>query len=98
MNTCISILLTVLVAMVTIQTNRVQGQSYHFSNGWNPGKRAMQEPVCHFRQEVKTIIFKLIEDEVYRMLSDTSCMGGVPTLRNLLKKDLAYTVPLDEKK
>ncbi|XP_060572581.1 prepro-gonadotropin-releasing hormone-like protein [Ruditapes philippinarum] len=94
MNACI--LLTTLVTMITIE--KVQGQSYHFSNGWNPGKRSMQEPVCHFRQDVQTLVLKLIEDEVYRMLSDPSCIGGVPTLRNFLKKDLAYTVPLDDKK
>lgn len=47
------------VAMVNIE--KVKGQSYHFSNGWNPGKRSMQEPICHFRPEVKTLIFKLIE-------------------------------------
>ena len=60
MNTCTCILVaTTLVAMVTIKN--VQSQSYHFSNGWNPGKRSMQEPICHFRPEVKTLIFKLIE-------------------------------------
>ena len=47
------------VAMVNIE--KVKGQSYHFSNGWNPGKRSMQEPICHFRPEVKTIISNLIE-------------------------------------
>jgi hypothetical protein len=57
MNACI--LLTTLVTMITIE--KVQGQSYHFSNGWNPGKRSMQEPVCHFRQDVQTLVLKLIE-------------------------------------
>jgi hypothetical protein len=62
MKTFIAIIVTTLVAMVTIEMAGVQGQSYHFSNGWNPGKRSMQDPaMCHFRPEVQTLVFKLIE-------------------------------------
>nr|BCN16219.1 gonadotropin releasing hormone [Corbicula leana] len=96
MHSCTAMLLVATVAMVTIHT--VSGQSYHFSNGWNPGKRSMQEPVCHFRPEIKSLIFRLIEEEAYRMLSDASCLSGIPPLRNLLKKDVAYPLPLDDQK
>nr|BCN16217.1 gonadotropin releasing hormone [Pseudocardium sachalinense] len=97
MNTFVYMLVLAVVVMVSIQTHNVQGQSYHFSNGWNPGKRSMQDS-CHFRPEVQNLVFKLIEDEVYRMLSDSSCLGGESALRNLLKKDLPYSVPITDRK
>ncbi|XP_052069945.1 prepro-gonadotropin-releasing hormone-like protein [Mytilus californianus] len=40
-------------------------QSYHFSNGWNPGKRS--SPPCSFSPYVKTMISKLLENETRRL-------------------------------
>ena len=52
----------VVVAMATLYSTEVEGQSYHFSNGWQPGgKRSSIMEVCHFRSEVKALIYKLIE-------------------------------------
>jgi len=52
---------TLLLVVIATLSYTVQGQSYHFSNGWNPGKRSSSQEVCHFRSEVKTLVFKLIE-------------------------------------
>ena len=35
-------------------------QSYHFSNGWNPGKRAVMQNTCTFSPYVKSMVYKLI--------------------------------------
>ena len=46
------------IIMVTL-LGEGQGQNYHFSNGWQPGKRSQE--ICQFRPDVKNLIFKLIE-------------------------------------
>ncbi|XP_052773338.1 prepro-gonadotropin-releasing hormone-like protein [Mya arenaria] len=98
MNSYVPITAFVLIVMACLDFGTVEGQSYHFSNGWNPGKRSsMSTETCHFRTDVQTLVFKLIEDEVLRMLSDPACFGGLPSLRNLLKKDIGYP-PIDERK
>lgn len=44
-----------LVCLVCYTTS----QSYHFSNGWNPGKRSSSQ--CSFSPYVKSMISKLLE-------------------------------------
>ena len=57
----------VIVAMATLYSTEVEGQSYHFSNGWQPGgKRSSIMEVCHFRSEVKALIYKLIEVSFFK--------------------------------
>ncbi|XP_022319572.2 uncharacterized protein LOC111122224 [Crassostrea virginica] len=43
----------------------VHTQNYHFSNGWQPGKRSYKP--CTVRPEIRSILFKIIEDEVERI-------------------------------
>uniref|UniRef100_A0A8W8IKY6 Uncharacterized protein n=1 Tax=Magallana gigas TaxID=29159 RepID=A0A8W8IKY6_MAGGI len=43
----------------------VHAQNYHFSNGWQPGKRSYRG--CTVRPEIRSILFKIIEDEVERI-------------------------------
>ena len=50
-----------VIAMTTLLSSSVYGQMYHFSNGWKPGKRSSAMEPCHFRSEVKALVFKLIE-------------------------------------
>lgn len=37
----------------------VHAQNYHFSNGWQPGKRSYRG--CTVRPEIRSILFKIIE-------------------------------------
>lgn len=39
-------------------------QNYHFSNGWEPGKRSQQ--MCEFRPHIKNLVIRIIEDEIER--------------------------------
>ena len=58
---CLIISLILLVLL-----DQCQGQNYHFSNGWQPGKRSQE--ICQFRPDVKTLIYKLIEVSVLSLL------------------------------
>uniref|UniRef100_K1Q3G1 Activating transcription factor 7-interacting protein 1 n=1 Tax=Magallana gigas TaxID=29159 RepID=K1Q3G1_MAGGI len=39
----------------------VHAQNYHFSNGWQPGKRSYRG--CTVRPEIRSILFKIIEEK-----------------------------------
>ncbi|XP_048763289.1 uncharacterized protein LOC125671547 [Ostrea edulis] len=43
----------------------VHTQNYHFSNGWQPGKRSYRP--CALRPEIQSILLKIIESEVERI-------------------------------
>ncbi|XP_060077820.1 prepro-gonadotropin-releasing hormone-like protein [Ylistrum balloti] len=69
-----------LVAVVT-------GQNFHYSNGWQPGKRASiassGTQVCSFRPHIKALLLWIIEDEVKRIKSCGS--SGYDDIINLLQ-------------
>ncbi|XP_033746937.1 prepro-gonadotropin-releasing hormone-like protein [Pecten maximus] len=69
-----------LVAVVT-------GQNFHYSNGWQPGKRASMVPsgtqMCSFRPHIKALLLWIIEDEVKRIKSCGS--SGYDDIINLLQ-------------
>nr|BCN16216.1 gonadotropin releasing hormone [Anadara broughtonii] len=48
-------------------------QNYHFSNGWEPGKRSQQ--MCEFRPQIKNLVLRLIEDEIERFRKCSSGSG-----------------------
>ncbi|XP_062617138.1 prepro-gonadotropin-releasing hormone-like protein [Saccostrea cucullata] len=48
----------------------VHAQNYHFSNGWQPGKRSYKP--CALRPEIRSILYKIIEDEVERIQKCTN--------------------------
>ena len=63
MNTTASVILSMVIVLLV---GEAQSQNYHFSNGWQPGKRS--QDMCQFRSDVKNVIFKLIEVSVQELL------------------------------
>nr|WJJ61218.1 gonadotropin-releasing hormone [Azumapecten farreri] len=65
----------------------VSAQNFHYSNGWQPGKRASMvtsgTQVCSFRPHIKALLLWIIEDEVKRIKSCGS--SGYDDIINLLQ-------------
>ncbi|XP_069124532.1 prepro-gonadotropin-releasing hormone-like protein [Argopecten irradians] len=75
------LLVGLLVAVVT-------GQNFHYSNGWQPGKRGAAmassgSQMCSFRPHIKALLLWIIEDEVKRIKSCGS--SGYDDIINLLQ-------------
>nr|AQS80512.1 GnRH variant-A precursor [Charonia tritonis] len=80
-------LLAAVILLALLGT--VQGQNYHYSNGWHPGKRGngalnkatfyrsiTTENLCRYKPRVLSVINKLIQEEIARM--ERSCSSEEP--------------------
>nr|BAB86782.1 GnRH-related peptide precursor [Octopus vulgaris] len=71
---------SMLLLSLCLQT---QAQNYHFSNGWHPGgkRSALSDIQCHFRQQTKALIEKILDEEINRII--TTCTGPVNEIADL---------------
>ncbi|XP_070185663.1 prepro-gonadotropin-releasing hormone-like protein isoform X2 [Littorina saxatilis] len=78
----------------------VQGQNYHYSNGWHPGKRdgvkdalfrssLNSEGNCRFRTYIYACINKLILDEIARIERNCLADDSLGSLKALLEPSAA---------
>jgi len=43
-------------------------QNFHFSNGWQPGKRSQTTDTCSFRPHIKLLLSRIIEVMIYNKM------------------------------
>ncbi|XP_064606068.1 uncharacterized protein LOC135470945 [Liolophura sinensis] len=55
------------VGLICLLCHVISAQNWHFSNGWESGKRSSGLTECQFRPQVKALVNRIIEEEITRL-------------------------------